>query len=60
MSWPTARSSAASALPEGVDVAKINARYSNGMLEVTVPKPVAEAPRKVAIEVEGASQKALS
>jgi HSP20 family protein len=47
-------------LPEGVDVTKISARYSNGMLEVTVPKPVAEAPRKVAIEVEGASQKALS
>jgi HSP20 family protein len=47
-------------LPEGVDVTKISARYSNGMLEVTVPKPVAEAPRKVAIEVEGASQKVLS
>jgi HSP20 family protein len=47
-------------LPEGVDVTKISAHFSNGMLEVTVPKPVAEAPRKVTIEVEGASQKALS
>ncbi len=47
-------------LPEGVDATKINARFTNGMLEVTVPKPVAEAPRKVAIEVEGASQKVLS
>ena len=47
-------------IPEGVDATKISARFTNGMLEVTVPKPVAEAPRKVAIEVEGASQKVLS
>jgi HSP20 family protein len=39
-------------MPEGVDAAKINARYVDGILEVRVPKPVAEAPRKVAIEVE--------
>jgi HSP20 family protein len=39
-------------MPEGVDPAKVNARYANGVLEVRVPKPVAEAPRKVAIEVE--------
>lgn len=39
-------------LPEGVDSAKVNARYTNGILEVRVPKPVAETPRKVAIEVE--------
>ena len=47
-------------LPEGVDADKISARYNNGMLEVIVPKPVAEAPRKVTIEVEGASTKVLS
>jgi HSP20 family protein len=41
-------------LPEGVDATKISARFSNGMLEVTVPKPVAEAPRKVEIEVQAA------
>jgi HSP20 family protein len=47
-------------LPEGVDMSKVAARYTNGMLEVRVPKPVAEAPRKVAVEVEGASsQKAV-
>jgi HSP20 family protein len=46
-------------LPEGVDPAKVNARYTNGMLEVQVPKPVAEAPRKVAIEVEGGAQKSV-
>ena len=39
-------------LPDGVDAAKVNARYANGILEVRVPKPVAEAPRKVAIAVE--------
>jgi len=39
-------------LPEGVDAAKINARYANGVLEVRVPKPVQETPRKVTIEVE--------
>jgi HSP20 family protein len=47
-------------LPEGIDATKIGARFTNGMLEVTVPKPVAEAPRKVTIEVEGASQKVLA
>lgn len=46
-------------LPEGVDPAKVSARYTNGMLEVRVPKPVAEAPRKVAIEVENSTQKSM-
>jgi HSP20 family protein len=39
-------------LPEGVDAAKVFAKYGNGMLEIKVPAPLAEAPRKVAIEVE--------
>jgi HSP20 family protein len=39
-------------LPDGVDAAKVFAKYSNGMLEIKVPAPLAEAPRKVAIEVE--------
>ena len=46
-------------LPEGVDPAKVSARYANGMLEVHVPKPVAEAPRKVAIEVESGNHKSI-
>ena len=46
-------------LPEGVDPARISARYTNGMLEVRVPKPVAEAPRRVSIEVEDNHQKAV-
>jgi HSP20 family protein len=46
-------------LPEGVDPAKVTARHANGMLEVRVPKPMAEAPRKVAIDVEDGSQKSI-
>ena len=46
-------------MPEGVDMAKVNARYANGILEVRVPKPVAEAPRKVAIEVENGTPAAI-
>ena len=40
-------------LPEGIDASKISARFVHGMLEVTVPKPASEAPRKVAIAIEG-------
>jgi HSP20 family protein len=46
-------------MPEGVDPARISARYTNGMLEVRLPKPVAEAPRKVPIEVGEGAQKAV-
>ena len=46
-------------LPEGVDPGKVTARYTNGMLEVQVPKPVAEAPRKVAIEIEDGTPKSI-
>jgi HSP20 family protein len=40
------------ALPEGVDVAQVEAKYTNGMLEVRVPSPRAATPR--AIEVKAA------
>jgi HSP20 family protein len=46
-------------MPEGVDPSKISARYTSGMLEVRVPKPVAEAPRKVTVEVEDGGQKSI-
>jgi HSP20 family protein len=46
-------------LPEGVDHSKVTARYTNGMLEVRVPRPMAEAPRKVTVEVEGGAQKSI-
>ena len=40
-------------LPEGIDPGKVQARFANGMLDLTVPAPVAVAPRKVEIQIEG-------
>ena len=40
-------------LPEGVDAGKVAAKYTNGMLEVTMPAPLAVAPKKVEIQVAG-------
>ena len=37
-------------LPEGVDDAKVEAKYAHGMLEVTVPKPHAATPRTIEIK----------
>ncbi len=39
-------------LPEGVDPSQVRASYANGMLEVTVPAPVAVAPKRVEIKIE--------
>ena len=41
------------ALPEGVDSGKVQARFANGMLDVTVPGPIAVAPKKIEVQVEG-------
>jgi HSP20 family protein len=41
-------------LPEGVDADAVMATFENGVLEVTVPKPAHQAPRKVQITVGGA------
>ena len=38
-------------LPEGVDADSIKARFENGVLEVTIPKPAERKPRRVAIDV---------
>ena len=38
-------------LPEGVDADSIKARFENGVLEVTIPKPPERKPRRVAIDV---------
>jgi HSP20 family protein len=38
-------------LPEGVDADSIDARFENGVLEVSVPKPAERKPRRVAIGV---------
>jgi HSP20 family protein len=42
-------------LPEGVDAEAVTATFDKGVLEVTVPKPDQQAPRKVQITVGGAS-----
>ncbi len=36
-------------LPQGVDSEQIAARYENGVLEVRVPKPEEQKPRKIAL-----------
>ncbi len=38
-------------LPEGVKSDQVKARYENGVLELTMPAPEGEQPRKVQIEV---------
>jgi HSP20 family protein len=38
-------------LPQGVDADGIEARFDNGVLEVTIPKPEPRKPHKVAIAV---------
>jgi HSP20 family protein len=38
-------------VPEGIDPERVTARYTNGVLEVTLPMPVAAQPRKVAVQV---------
>jgi len=46
------------ALPQGVDASKVNAKYTNGMLEVTMPAPVTVVPKKVEIKIEGQQSEA--
>jgi HSP20 family protein len=36
-------------LPQGVDQDSISARYANGVLEVRVPKPEEQKPKKIAL-----------
>ena len=38
-------------LPKGIDAEAISASFDNGVLEVTIPKPEAVKPRRVAINV---------
>ena len=46
-------------LPEGVDPEKISANFSNGVLEVRVPKPEQRKPRKVTISAGGGAAKTI-
>ncbi len=46
-------------LPEGVDPEAVAATFTNGVLEVTVPKPAQQVPRKVQISVGGGASKTI-
>jgi len=37
-------------LPEGVDAARVEAKYANGMLEVRVPAPQVATPKMIAVK----------
>ncbi len=39
-------------LPNTVDVSKINAKYKNGVLEISLPKKEEAKPKKISIKVE--------
>jgi HSP20 family protein len=39
-------------LPDGIDAGKVMASYQNGMLEITLPAPLAVAPKKVDIRID--------
>lgn len=41
------------ALPEGVDVDKVNATFHNGVLEITIPAGKAQLPRRIEIKQIG-------
>ncbi len=40
-------------LPKGIDPEAINARFEDGVLEVTIPKPEESKPRRISIGVNG-------
>ena len=43
-------------LPDGIDPGKVVAKFMNGMLDLTMPAPVAVVPKKVEIQIEDGSQ----
>ena len=45
-------------LPEDVDANKVTAKFTHGLLEITVPEPVKLMPRKVNVEIHGQPQTA--
>ncbi len=44
------------ALPDGIDPGKVQAKFTNGMLDLTLPAPVAVVPKKVEIQIEGGAE----
>src|SRR4029450_11773020 len=47
-------------LPEGVTAEGLQARYHHGVLEVTVPLPVAKLAKKVPVHIKGEEQPAIA
>ena len=45
-------------LPDGIDPAKVQAKFTNGMLDLKMPAPVAVVPKKIEIQIEGAADQA--
>jgi HSP20 family protein len=48
------------ALPEGVDEDRVNARFENGVLEVTIPMPEQQKQRGRRVQIQSAGQQAGS
>jgi HSP20 family protein len=46
-------------LPEGIDPEAVTAKFDNGVLEVSVPKPEERKPRRVAISLGGEAAKTI-
>ena len=46
-------------VPEGIDSNGITARFDRGILEVHIPKPEQQKPRRIAIEDAGDEQQAI-
>ena len=47
-------------LPEGVKAEELQARYHNGVLEITVPLPGAQMPKKVPVQIEGEERQSIA
>jgi HSP20 family protein len=45
-------------LPEGIDPGRVQATFANGMLDLTMPAPVAVVPKKVEIQIESGTDQA--
>jgi HSP20 family protein len=48
------------ALPEGVKIDELKAKFTNGILEVTIPAPVIAKARKIEIETSKEEKKAIT